>query len=246
MKAPAQMQFRLLDLQDLDTTLAQLDHRARSLPEIIDITDLEAREVELEAEVVRTQTALSDLDREITRAEEAVQVVRDRAARNQERLDAGTGTAKSLQGLQSELESLARRQDMLEEEQLEVMERAEEARTAAQSAVEARDEVAARLTELRQARDEKLATITGERDQLAAGRDSIVAELAPDLLALYERIRTQTGGAGAARIAQRRCDGCRLELNAVELSRLRKAAEDEVLRCEDCGRILVRTAESGL
>ena len=65
------------------------------------------------------------------------------------------------------------------------------------------------------------------------------------LLALYEKIR-ESSGAGAAMLRARRCEGCRLELNPQELQRIRSAADDEVVRCEECRRILVRTGESGL
>ena len=66
------------------------------------------------------------------------------------------------------------------------------------------------------------------------------------LVALYEKIREQQGGVGAAELRQRRCGGCRLELNNVEINELRDADPDEVMRCDECRRILVRTAESGL
>jgi uncharacterized protein len=245
MKASPQMQARLLELQHLDTTLDQLDHRARTLPELTDIARMEARVADLEAEVVRTSTRVGDLQREVAKAEAAVQLVRDRATRDRERLEAGTGTSKSLQGLQHELASLARRQGVLEEEELEVMERVEAAEQEASEAQQLMDAHTARLEELRAARDEKLAAVARERDDVAGGRDAVVADLSDELVALYSRIRTQTG-AGAAPLVQRRCGGCRLDLNAVDLGRLRSAPEDEVLRCEECRRILVRTPESGL
>ena len=245
MKAPAQMQARLLELQDLDTRISQLEHRLRSVPELIDMARMEREQPGLEAEVVRTSTEVSDLEREVARAEAAVQLVRDRAARDRQRLEAGTGSSKDLQGLQHELESLARRQGVLEDEELEVMERVEQAQEALQGAETALQGHEARLGELRAARDEKVAAVVAERDEVAAGRDAIVADVSDELLALYERLRAQTG-AGAAPLQQRRCGGCRLELNAVDLGRIRSAAEDEVVRCEECGRILVRTAESGL
>jgi predicted nucleic acid-binding Zn-ribbon protein len=67
-----------------------------------------------------------------------------------------------------------------------------------------------------------------------------------DLIALYERLRAANAGIGAAALRARKCGGCRIELYGTELVRAREAAEDEVLRCEECGRILIRTAESGL
>ncbi|MFK5634941.1 MULTISPECIES: zinc ribbon domain-containing protein [unclassified Ornithinimicrobium] len=245
MKASPHVQARLLDLLALDTRLTQLDHQARSLPELTDIARLEKQADDLDAEVVRTETALSDLQREVARADAAVQQVRDRAARDQTRLDAGTGTSKSLQGLQHELASLARRQAVLEDEELEVMERVEAAQAEAQGAARVRDGHGAQLAQLRTARDEKLAVVRAERETVASGRDAVVADLSDELVALYERIRAQRG-TGAAALVQRRCGGCRLEMNAVERGRVAAAAEDEVLRCEECGRILVRTEESGL
>lgn len=245
MKASPQMQARLLELVQLDTTLAQLAHRRKSLPELTDIARLEEAETALEEAVVRAQTELSDIQREVTRAEVAVQQVRDRAARNQQRLDTGTGSAKDLQGLQHELESLARRQGVLEDEELEAMERAEEAETTQTAALQARDAHQEQLAQLRADRDRKSAEIDAEREQVAGGREAITQDLSEELLALYERMRAHTGS-GAAPLQQRRCGGCRLEINAVDLSKIKAAAEDEVLRCEECGRILVRTEESGL
>ena len=67
-----------------------------------------------------------------------------------------------------------------------------------------------------------------------------------DLLALYEKAREHSGGVGAAMLRARRCEGCRIELSGSELSAVRTAEPDEVVRCENCRRILVRTDESGL
>ena len=245
MKASPQMQARLLDLVDLDTRVNQLAHQLRTLPEQIDIDRMEAQRPALEEAVVRTGTEVSDLQREVSRAEAAVQLVRDRAARDRQRLDAGTGSPKDLQALQHELESLARRQGVLEDEELEVMERVETAETAEREARQAYEEHAARLAELSAVRDEKAAAIQAEKDQVEGGRGALTAELPGDLLALYERLRAQLGS-GAAPLQHRRCGGCRLDINAVDMGRIRAAAEDEVLRCEECGRILVRTPEAGL
>ena len=67
-----------------------------------------------------------------------------------------------------------------------------------------------------------------------------------DLLSLYEKIRAAEGGVGAGEISRGRCGGCRLDLMNNEKSEIRAAPVDEVLRHEECGRIMVRTAESGL
>lgn len=245
MKADPTDQQRLLELQALDTRLGQLDHQVRSLPEHAQLEALTARSADLEAELVRATTARDDVQRELTKAEQDVQLVRDRAARDQQRLDAGVGSAKDMQALQHELESLARRQTVLEDEELEVMERAEVLDSEVARAQADRDALAAETAEVAQARDTKAGALEADRAEVASGREAIVADISTDLITLYDKIRAQSG-TGAAPLLQRRCGGCQLELNQVDLGRIRAAAEDEVLRCEECRRILVRTPESGL
>ncbi len=91
-----------------------------------------------------------------------------------------------------------------------------------------------------------LATLDEEAARIGRPRSEVVVEVGDDLVTLYEKIRASSGGTGAAALRQRRCGGCQLELNPTEIQRIRTAPEDEVLRCEECRRILVRTPESGL
>ena len=245
MKADPTEQQRLLELQALDTRIGQLEHQLRSLPEHAELTKLEARAADLDAAVVRTSTARSDVQRELSKAEADVQLVRARAARNQQRLDAGSGNAKDMQALQHELESLARRQSTLEDEELEVMERAEAWDAEVARAQADADTLNAERAELTASRDAKAQVLEADRAEVAAGREAIVADLSDELVALYDKIRDHSG-TGAAPLQQRRCGGCQLELNQVDRGRIRAAEPDEVLRCEECRRILVRTPESGL
>lgn len=109
-----------------------------------------------------------------------------------------------------------------------------------------RAEVVERLDRLEQEQGTKLSELEAEETKVGSGRADIVAGVGDDLLGLYEKIRTQSGGLAAAELRHRRCGGCRLELNNVDLDRIRRAAEDEVIRCEECRRIMIRTGESGL
>ena len=79
-----------------------------------------------------------------------------------------------------------------------------------------------------------------------AERSALAEGIPADLLGLYDRIRGDHGGVGAARLHRGRCEGCHMDLPPNEIEALREAAADAVLRCEECRRILVRTAESGL
>ncbi|TMM35862.1 MAG: hypothetical protein E6F99_17950 [Actinobacteria bacterium] len=246
MKADPDAQRRLLELQAIDTALAQLAHRRRTLPEHAELGRL-AREIAvLDDARIKAQVTVDDLDRDIARLEKDTEQVRARAARDQARLDAGTGPAKELEALQHELGSLARRQSELEDAELELMEQRETAEatlTGAQSRLAA---VRARQDAAQTARDEALRQIAQDEEFRSAGRRPLVADLPAELVALYERIREASGGVGAALLRAGRCEGCRLELSGVDRAALRAAPPDEVVRCEECRRILVRTAESGL
>jgi uncharacterized protein len=245
-KADADVQGRLLDLQAIDTALAQLAHRRGHLPELAEVDRL-AREISAqEDERVRAQVAVDDLDRDIGRLDRDVDQVRTRAAKDQGRLDVGTGPARELEALQHEIASLARRQSELEDGELELMEQ----RESAQSAL---DKVLARIAaarEERQAAEEKrdaaLYDIAADEQARLSQRGPLAASLPEELIALYDRIRESSGGIGAALLRHGRCEGCRLELSGSERAAVRAAPPDEVVRHEECRRILVRTAESGL
>lgn len=197
--------------------------------------------------MVAAQTEEGDTAREQTKAEKDVEQVRQRSTRDQQRLDSGAITSpKDLESLQSEIVSLAKRQQNLEDIVLEIMERNE---AASARVAELRDRVASVQTKVEDAAARR-AQATGELDaesaRMVKEREVIAGSVPEDLMKLYDKLRANQGGIGAARLYQRRCEGCRLELNITELNEIRAAAPGEVLRCENCRRILVRTPDSGL
>jgi predicted nucleic acid-binding Zn-ribbon protein len=244
--AAPQDQWRLLDVQAHDTRLAQLAHRRHTLPELAELERLTMRRRVLDDELVAARTTVSDVRRELSKAEADVEQVRARVARNNGRLQAGQGTAKDMQALQHELGSLGERQSVLEDAELEVMERLETAEGQVAGLEGQAAELDGEIAQLTKRRDEAFAGIDDEAAAERTARADSAAGLPGDLLALYEKVRDGRGGVGAARLFQRRCEGCRLELNPTDIARIRSAGDDAVLRCEECGRILVRTPDSGL
>lgn len=246
MKADPEAQRRLLDVQAIDTTLAQLAHRRRTLPEHAELDRLARQVSTLDDERIRAQVAVDDLNRDIARLERDVEQVRVRKDRDRARLDAGTGPARELEALQHEMATLTRRQGELEDAELELMEQQEQAQAVLDEVVGQLAQVRAARDEAERRRDETLAAIAKDEEFRAAGRKPLVNDLPADLIALYDRVREAGGGIGAAMLRHGRCEGCRLELSGGERARVKSAAPDEVVRCEECRRILVRTAESGL
>ena len=246
MKAPPETQLRLLELADLDTELTRLEHRRRGLPEVAEVEKIEARDAELRDAIAAAQASERDLAREQFKAEADVEQVRSRATRDRERLGAGqVSSPRELESLQSEIASLERRQSELEDVELEVMERREVAQATYDGLVEERDQLSARRETAAAKRDEVLAELAGQSGKATEQRTSVATGIPEDLLALYDKLHAQHG-VGAAALRRGQCQGCRLSLNTVDLNRIRAADKDEVLRCEECRRILVRTPESGL
>jgi predicted nucleic acid-binding Zn-ribbon protein len=239
-------QQKLLDLAAEDVALTQLTHRGRTLPEVAAVEAAEESERTFSADVVRAETEVKDLGREVKRMESDVETVRARETKDQRLLDSGSVSPKELTNLQHELESLKRRQSDLEDQELELMQRLEDAEKALAIAQSGLEQARADRERAQQLRDDALADIADGTTKHQSTRDEVAAGISAPLLTLYDRIRTQTGSTGAAMLKARQCQGCRIELYGNELSAVRNADPHEVVRCENCGRILVRTAESGL
>jgi predicted nucleic acid-binding Zn-ribbon protein len=245
-KASPEAQLRLLELADLDAELARLDHRRRSLPEAAQLEQLDARAGELRDGIVMADTELGDLAREQSRAERDVEQVRTRIDRDRGRLDSGqVGAARELENLQSEIQSLLRRQSDLEEVVLDAMERREAAQGRRDALAAEQDTVGEQSAELTTKRDAALEEIAEQAGKAETARAAVASDIPPDVLKLYDKLREQQG-VGAAALRRGRCEGCHLTLNTVDLNQIRAAAPDEVLRCEECRRILVRTPDSGV
>jgi predicted nucleic acid-binding Zn-ribbon protein len=238
--APSADQRRLLELQALDSEVQLAAHQRAHHPALAAIADLEAKEATVEEVVVAARTEVSDIKREVTKAEDDVQSVRDRLDRDAERLQAGQGTPKDLQALQAEIESLTKRKSDLEDQELEAMERLEAAEAALAAAKADVDAVRASLEELAAERDAAFAEIDEKTARLESERGPIAEGIDPGLLALYEKLRASHGGIGAAALTAGQCTGCHVAIDSATLASISTMAGDTILRCEECGRILVR------
>jgi predicted nucleic acid-binding Zn-ribbon protein len=246
-KASPEAQLRLLELADLDAELSRLEHRRRGLPEHAELDQLGQRDAQLRDALASLDAELGDLRRAQVKAEADVEQVRTRIDRDRQRLDAGqVSSPRDLENLQSEIVSLVRRQADLEEIVLDVMERHEIAQGRHVAAAAEREGIAAERDVVTARRDAALGEIAEQAGKAADQRADVADQEPPDLLQLYERMRQQHGGVGAAALRRGRCEGCHLSLNTVDLNTIRAADPDEVVRCEECRRILVRTPESGL
>lgn len=240
MKASPHDQRQILHTAGLDQRTTALNHKAQTLAEHALLANVRTKSHNLRDLRIGAQTELSDVKRELLRAEADVEQIVMRITRDEARLNGGSATAKELEQLQHEVGTLSARKAELEEVELEVMMRIDDINTRISELSEQESSCAAEIADLEIRKENALASFNSELEVLAKERRETLASVSPELIALYEKIRTSNNGTGAAALIAGSCNGCHLSINAVELKRITDAAEDEVLRCEECRCILVR------
>jgi predicted nucleic acid-binding Zn-ribbon protein len=232
----------LLEVQNLDTAIDQHRHRLTHLPEAAVVADLDAQAAAVSARRSRVVVRCDEVAgrQEALEAELAATEERSRAV--SARLYGGqVSAARDLQAMAADIESLKARASDFEDQILVVLDE----REPLDAAITADDEELAALAERRQvaeaARVEAGQVVATELDELLQQRAGAADVIASDLLADYERIRSTSGGIGAARLIGNHCDGCHLTMPSMELDRIRRASPDAVMHCDECGRILVHT-----
>ena len=240
MKATPSDQRSVLDIQSFDFTTTALNAKAAGLPEIAAIASLTIKANNARDLRIAAETELSDVKRELSRAETDVEQVVSRITRDEARLASGTGAAKELEQLQHELVSLNNRRSELEEVELEIMMRVDSIKERISTLQEEEAALALEIANLEISKENALTVIGADLSAAAQERAKTVASVNPELIALYEKIRGTNNGTGAAALIGNQCKGCHLTLNTIELQRIAALSEDEVSRCEECRCILVR------
>jgi len=233
----------LLDVADLDRRLQQAEKQRTTPVQGPRINELAKERQEQLRDLTVLTGARDDVRTELTRLESDVKVTEQRRTRDAERLAASTNP-KDAQALEHELASLGRRISDLEDQQLDVMGRLEEAESAVATQQALIDTTTAEGTELTAQAKAQVAAATNEIAQLSRDRDAVTADIPADLLAEYTRRASR--GIGVGLLRRGTCEGCRMMLSGTHLNEVRQAAADAVISCPECGAILVRTDESGL
>jgi predicted nucleic acid-binding Zn-ribbon protein len=244
MKAEVAQQISLVELTEIDAEISRLAHQAAHLPEQQRLEQLQADERSAADRLSVLGIALEDIDAEVARLESEVDSVRKREDRDRGLLDSGSVNPKQLEELSHELDTLERRQASLEDSLLDVMERREQLATEQAGELAVVEDLRRELVIAEQARDQARDEIEKVRTARVARRAAVVSELDAALVTLYDR-QVAASGIGAGRLAGGRCGACRIELDRGEVARITASPEDEVLRCSECGAILLRVRGRG-
>jgi len=198
MKATPSDQRSVLDIQNFDFTTTSLNAKAAGLPEIAAIASLTIKANNARDLRIAAETELSDVKRELSRAETDAEQVVSRITRDEARLASGTGAAKELEQLQHELVSLNNRRSELEEVELEIMMRVDGIKERISTLQDEEAALALEIANLEISKENALTVIGADLSAAAQERSKTVNSVNPELIALYEKIRSSNNGTGAA------------------------------------------------
>ena len=240
MKASVSDQNNLIELQRIDTAISSAQHRLKNLPEHELIAAVKKREEDSKVALAAAEAELADVKIDLRRSEVEVETVTDRIAKDESRLSAGNASPKELEQIQHEIATLQKRQSELEDGELEIMMRVDAAKAIVQTMQSDLTGLEQMELELNVRYENAKTEIDREIALKKSERTILVPKISSELVNLYEKVCGQTGGVGAALLLGNMCDGCRIQMNAIELDRVRAMDLEEVVRCEECRRILVR------
>jgi predicted nucleic acid-binding Zn-ribbon protein len=229
---------RLLELQELDLSIDRLTARLHTLESQAELRDARADLTQAESRLGELRLAIDAVGGEQRRLESDVESLEQKINAERARLfDGSVANPKELQSIEAEVHSLAARKSRVEDLVLEQMERREGLEARLDGIDAAQSEARRRVDELEQGSARELVEVERSLREQAGKREKLAPELDPELLELYEGLRRQKKGLGAAGLVDGVCQGCHQKLSPVYLEGLKRA--EGVRRCEYCRRILV-------
>lgn len=240
MKASHLDQERLLALQQIDIDLLKIAHKIKNSPLNSNLESLNRSLIDSKNLLIAAETEKSDIQHELSRSEIDVEQVVSRIEKDEKRLASGTGTPKELEQIQHELGTLAKRRSELEEVELEIMVRIDDVSKRISDLQRQISLLETDLARVQSELDLEVKNLDSAKQSSLTARESLAPQIEKELLALYEKIRSSSDGLGAAQLVGDSCGGCHLKLNAAEMEKIKSLSDDEVVRCEECRRILIR------
>jgi predicted nucleic acid-binding Zn-ribbon protein len=230
----------LMRVQEYDTSLDQLRHRADTLPARAELHRVRQRRSAVATASAEVGAQVEELRGRQQSLEEQIASTARRRHEIERRMESGqVSSSRDLQAMDHEVHQLGERMAALEEEELALLEEQEPLDVVLEGHRSEEAALAAEVSRLEAGIAEEVAAIDVVIATEAEQRAEAAAGLPEDLAERYERLRAHLGGVGAARLVGDHCDGCHLSLSAVELERIHHLPAGELATCPECDRLLV-------
>ena len=239
MKAKVEVQKLLIDLNAIDQNIRKIDHQKKNHPQLMKITELTARLPSIEASIVENDSQINETKKELSRAEVDVENIAKRVEKDNERLNSGETSAKDLTQIQHEIGTLKSKQKELEEVEISILERIEDLDHKKSGMQEILTQVKNEISDLNTLIKNDFSKANGDIAVFATERNEVVSKIDKALIELYEKIRLEHG-IGAGIFSHGTCSSCQIQISPAEISKINALDPEEVIRCENCGCILVR------
>jgi hypothetical protein len=237
-KANLQDQKHLLELAQIDLDLVKNSSDRAKLLAATDVQIASERALALSDQLIDARNKVGDLELELKRSENDLDLVETRITKDQERL-ATTSSSKDAQGIEHELATLKKRKSELEDAQLGIMEELDVVRAGLRAAESAKSAAEAELSALRALLSSNTSNLGTERAELSAKRVGLVGLIDPELAEAYQKKANRSVAVG--KLTGRECGACRISITATNLEEIVALPEDEIAECPNCQAYLVRS-----
>jgi uncharacterized protein len=230
----------LLALQDLDVEIMRGKKRLEELPEKREILGVRAKMREVSELHQKADLLVKKLSADLSAHQDEIAMLGAKIAGEQEKVMATTDH-RAVQSITREMDGLRRRQDKMEMESLQLMERIDKAKGQTAKI----DEALKQLSEKDGALCARFKQVGGALQTEIAGmekrRAETAASISPATLSRYEQIRESRGGVGVGRLDGDACTACRMSLPTERVRELEGG--DDVGLCPQCRRLIVVRTE---
>jgi predicted nucleic acid-binding Zn-ribbon protein len=231
----------LLALQDLDVEIMRAKKRLEELPEKREILVVRSKIKDVTALHGKADLLVKKLSADLKAHQDEIATLTEKIAGEQTKVMATTDH-RAVQSITREMDGLRRRQDKMEMESLQLMERIDKAAAQTTKIDEALKQLSEKDATLCERFKEVGGALQNEIASMEKRRSETAAALAPATVARYEKIRESRGGIGVGRLDGDACTACRMSLPSERIRELE--AGDDVGLCPQCRRLIVVRTES--
>ena len=227
----------LVELADLEMQIQKLTASKSKLQSSDPAEQANAEFLEVSEKLTESRAEQEDLQLEVSRISEDLELVEARMLRDQGLMQQSTNS-QEITGLQHEVETLNKRKGELETDLLEKMEQQESLTAVIGQLAAQKHDLRDQLEVVEKTHDQELMDVTNQLNEFIARRNQLLETLSEETSEDYQRKATR--GVPVGLLREGACTACHLNLTATDLSAIRSTDMDDLVHCPECQAILIR------